>query len=663
MLQFHTVKQKFAVIFLMLIFGGIAGHAQKIIPVSVGKSQPVWWFGVAGAANLNFYRGTTQMLNNSLTVPTAFHKGEGVRPYVSLFTEYRPNKTFGGMLNVAYDNRGSKFDGVVAPCNCAATLSTNISYVTVEPSLRIAPFSSAFYIFAGPTLSFNISKAFTYTQQKQTDTRGDWSDVRSTVFSAQAGAGIDIPISARPGATQMSLSPFVSFLTDFGHEPRSVESWSFYTIRAGVALKFGRVKKSTPLKTVAEPATTVIEVKEKEVQFSIRAPKEVPVNRMVKETFPIRNSVFFDQGSTEIPNRYILLTPTQANLFKEEQLQQFQPGNLNNGRSARQLAVYHNILNIIGDRMRVNTQSAVTLTGASDKNPAEGKMLAQNIKRYLVTVFGIDASRISTEGRDKPVIASEQPGATKELALLREGDRRVDITSASPELLMQVGGSTSAVLKPVEITAVQEDPLDSHVFFNADGADELLKSWSVEVTDEQGNVQHYGPYTKDQASVPGKTILGDSPRGNYKIVMIGETKSGHSVKEESSVSLIKAENPTQEGLRYSILFDFDKSKATASYEKFLTDVVTPLIPDNGTVIIHGHTDIIGDEKYNLSLSRDRAMNAQQIIERALPGAGKKGVKFETYGYGEDVSMAPFENNVPEERFYNRTVIIDIIPAK
>jgi hypothetical protein len=42
---------------------------------------------------------------------------------------------------------------------------------------------------------------------------------------------------------------------------------------------------------------------------------------------------------------------------------------------------------------------------------------------------------------------------------------------------------------------------------------------------------------------------------------------------------------------------------------------------------------------------------------------RKGVRFETYGFGEDISMSPFENNLAEERFYNRTVIIDIIPAK
>ena len=655
MLQFQTAKQKFSIILLMLILSGLTGLTQK-----EKQTQPKWWFGASAAANINVYRGTTQMLNENLTVPTAFHKGKGVRPYISILTEYRPNKVLGGMLNIAYDNRGGKFDGVMAPCDCPATLSSNISYLAIEPSIRIAPFANAFYLFAGPTLNFNLTKSFSYTQEKQEDVKGDWSDIRKMALSGQVGAGIDIPISAPGSSTQMSLSPFVSFQTDLGHEPRSVESWSFYTTRVGIAFKFGKTK--TPAaKVVAETVVPPV-IAEKEVQFSVRAPKEVPLTRKVKETFPLRNSVFFDMGSSEIPNRYVQLNQSQAGSFKEEQLQQSQPSNLNNGRSARQLTVYHNILNIIGDRMRANSQSAITLTGASDKNPTEGKVMAENIKQYLVTAFGINASRITTVGRDKPVIPSEQPGGTKELGLLREGDRRVDIGSTSSELLLQVGGS-EAFLKPVQIIAIQQDPLDSHVIFTVSGATELLKTWSVEVTDEQGKVQRYGPYTKDQASIAGKTILGNNEKGNYRILMVGETKSGHSVKKESSVSFTKIDDPKQEGLRYSILFDFDKSKTIATYEKFLTEIVTPLIPDNGTVIIHGHTDIIGEEKYNLTLSRERAMGTQQIIERALLNAGKKGVTFETFGFGKDTGMSPFENNFPEERFYNRTVIIDIIPAK
>jgi hypothetical protein len=43
--------------------------------------------------------------------------------------------------------------------------------------------------------------------------------------------------------------------------------------------------------------------------------------------------------------------------------------------------------------------------------------------------------------------------------------------------------------------------------------------------------------------------------------------------------------------------------------------------------------------------------------------GRTDVIFKVYGFGEDPSLMPFENGTPEERFYNRTVIIDIISKK
>jgi outer membrane protein OmpA-like peptidoglycan-associated protein len=117
------------------------------------------------------------------------------------------------------------------------------------------------------------------------------------------------------------------------------------------------------------------------------------------------------------------------------------------------------------------------------------------------------------------------------------------------------------------------------------------------------------------------------------------------------------------GMRFSIIFEFNESKAITIYEKYLTDVVTPQIPVGGTVILHGHTDIIGDEANNKILSLARANEVKSIILNALAKAGRSDVKFEVYGFGENQSLAPFENNYPEERFYNRTVIIDIIPPK
>ena len=80
----------------------------------------------------------------------------------------------------------------------------------------------------------------------------------------------------------------------------------------------------------------------------------------------------------------------------------------------------------------------MSLSGASAKGPEDGQALAESMKVF-VGVFGIDSGRITTAGRDKPLSLPEQPGGTRELTLLRAEDRRADIVSKSPELLMQVG--------------------------------------------------------------------------------------------------------------------------------------------------------------------------------------------------------------------------------
>jgi outer membrane protein OmpA-like peptidoglycan-associated protein len=133
------------------------------------------------------------------------------------------------------------------------------------------------------------------------------------------------------------------------------------------------------------------------------------------------------------------------------------------------------------------------------------------------------------------------------------------------------------------------------------------------------------------------------------------------VRKESSVYLVRRDEPIKETMRFTILFDFDQSKTMASYKTFITGFITPLIPDSGIVLIHGHTDITGEQKYDDSLSTQRVRDARDIIEHACTAGGKRGVKFQTFGFGSNVLYAPFDNYFPEERFYNRTVIIEIVP--
>ena len=88
--------------------------------------------------------------------------------------------------------------------------------------------------------------------------------------------------------------------------------------------------------------------------------------------------------------------------------------------------------------------------------------------------------------------------------------------------------------------------------------------------------------------------------------------------------------------------------------------MAPKIPKNATVIITGHTDVIGEVDYNKDLSLARANDVKSILEKSLAAAGRTDATFKVRGEGEDEKLAPFENKYPEERFYNRTVIIDIV---
>ena len=652
----HTLK---SILLIALVWFNIQTPVQA---QEIKYTKPSWWFGVAGGANFNFYRGSTNQLNSDFTPPVTFHDGKGVGLFIAPLMEFhRPDSRWGFMLQAGYDNRKAKFDQVVSPCNCPADLSANISYITVEPSLRLAPFKSNFYLYGGPRLAFNRDKSFTYqlginpaypNQAASPEVKGDLSDINKTIISMQVGLGYDIPLSSQNHKTQFVLSPFASFQPYFGQNPRSIETLNITTVRAGVALKFGRGKLIT---TPEEKAAVVVEP---EVQFSVYAPANVPTQRRVREVFPLRNYVFFNIGSTEIPNRYVMLKKEEVKDFREDQLEMVTPLD-QSGRSKRQMNVYYNVINILGDRMIKNPTTTITLVGSSEKGPKEGKEMAESVKFYLVNTFEISASRIKTKGQSKPNIPSLQPGGTRELDLLREGDRRVSIESSSPVLLVEFQ-SGSNVPMPSENVTMQEAPIESYVVFDVKGANEAFSAWSIQVVDESGKMKSFGPYTQESVSLSGKDILGTRAEGDYKVTLIGQTKSGKVVTKETTAHVVLWEPAKiDEGLRYSVIFEFNESKTISIYEKYLKEVVTPKIPVNGTVIIHGHADIIGDDAYNLKLSLARANDVKNIIESALTKSGRTDVKFELNGYGEDLNHSPFKNEFPEERFYNRTVIIDI----
>lgn len=636
----------------------------------VKYTSPTWKFGVAAGANFNFYRGSTQNLNADFTSPATFHDGNGLGLFIAPVVEYhRPNTMLGVMLQAGYDDRKASFTQIYTPCNCPADLDANLSYISVEPSLRIAPFKSTFYVYAGPRFAFNMSKSFVYqlginpaypNQATSPEVSGDLSDVNKSLVSMQIGAGYDIPISSNNQKTQFTLSPYASFHPYFGQDPRMIETLNITTIRAGVVLKFGQgreIPQAVKPVEIIEPIKVVV-IDEPKVKFTIDSPKNATADRLVSEEFPLLNSVFFNIGSTEISNRYKLLKKDEVRSFRKDQFEMAKSVN-KAGRSERQMKVYYNVINILGNRMLQNPSTNVSLVGLSNIGPQDGRLMAESVKTYLVGVFGISSLRINTRGQYTP---SKTVGNTKDLELLRERDRRVSIESGSPILLNEFRNDPNDGLKPLEIKASQEAPTSSYITFDVKGANEAFTSWSLQITDFEGVSQNFGPYTEESVSIPSASILGTRAVGNFKVKMTGKTKAGNTiVKETTSQMTLWAPTEIEKGMTFSIIFEFAKSKTTPTYEKYLTDVVSPMIPKNGKVIIQGHADIIGDEVYNQKISMERCLEVKRIIEKSLFKLDRNDVEFELLGFGEDENAAPFKNKFPEERSYNRTVIINFIP--
>ncbi len=636
----------------------------------VTYDEPNWYFGLAGAANLNFYEGTTHHLTNDLVLPATFHEGFGLKPNISALVEYRFDKMWGIKLNLGYDGRGGVFDKVMAPCELESELETNLGYFVIEPTIRFAPLRSELYLFAGPRFSINTHKDFTYKREGQHGAPGltvedEWSEIKSTLLSFQIGAAYDFLLSSPSQQIKYVLTPFVSFHPYFGQVPRDRETWNITGIRAGVALKIGRGKEVLPPVEIepvpeVEPEPVVPEVTEPPVVFTARAPLPDPT-LISNEIYPLRNYVFFEEGNRSIPGRYNLLSAAEAQGFTEGRILGL-PGIRQDNHAGNQMIIYYNMLNILGDRMRNHPNTSVTLRGASaGQGQAAGRQQAESVKQYIVSVFDIAPERITTIGSDWPSARSFRHSQQTDPGLRLDSDRRVEILTADKELLMTDEGQQSGILKPVTLSWKDENILEDHVIFSLTNAERYMEEWYVELTDPDGQKIEYGPFVSSRESVPGYEILEKGSPGVYQVVMRGVSKEELEFSRESSVSINPELLVKEYMVHFSILFDIGMFETPAAYEAFLLQTVIPNVPDNARVIIHGHTDIIGNVQYNYSLSLQRARRAKELMEKALREHGIQGVEFEVYGLGELNEDSPFQNQYPEERFYNRTVIIDILP--
>ncbi|MEO5930345.1 MAG: outer membrane beta-barrel protein, partial [Candidatus Kapaibacterium sp.] len=369
-----------------------------------------WWYGLYGGVNINLFSGALHNLgtaDTNVAATTGFDAGSGLGLALGGIIEYNNGKLLGGNLMFGYDSRGVIFDTKNGNPNGRTTekLTARVGYFTIEPNLRINLGLKLLHFTIGPSFRLLLSKGYDYSYNDDANptvpvtSKSDFANIRSFITGAQAGLGYDIPLHDYHAASQIIITPFAQFhiSQDLLDVPAgNSNKYGLNTIRVGVQVKYG-VEANRPI--VEDPNGPAPE-------FALRAPNVVTESRKLNETFPLRNYIFFDAGSTEIPSRYKTISTADAATFREDQL--IRPTVETGGtdatqvRSRRQMEVYYQVMNVFADRLRKNPSATIKLTGSANGDAATGKKMAEKVRDYLVSTFGIDAARIKAEGRAMP---------------------------------------------------------------------------------------------------------------------------------------------------------------------------------------------------------------------------------------------------------------------
>lgn len=592
-----------------------------------------------------------------VTIPTTadLSDGQGIGPYAGIMLEYNPapEQFLGLQTRFGYDNRRV----TIEDANGNGEVEASIAYWAIEPGLRFNLGGNDMHLMLGPGFHVLAANDFDFRipggDQVEDLENGRLNDLAVSLWG---GFGFDIPLgemSAR--GTRWYLTPFVegSWLLNqlktgvaAGNDNLD-DTWSTVTIRGGLQLKYGigGPKSDGPIANVPAPTG--------DVSLAIQTPVGgVMAQRPMIEYLPLLNYVFYEDSETPIPARYATLSSGQAGSFDENNLEAMDAPSAGDPsestRSQRQLDVYYNVVNIIADRMEKNPGKKITVVG-SGPDVAAATARAENVKQYLITTFGLPADRVSSRGQKEPVKKSGTSATPKgDMTLVKEENVRVEL----------IGDED--LMRPVKLKVFQDLPIENDMAVSVKASNPIQR-WSLRVTGDGGVDRTYGPFYGDRAYVNATPILGDRANGSYTATVTATDRSGNTLTNNEKFSLTKTNLEPVTSTRYSIIFDYDEDASMERYETFLRNTVAPNVPDGSIVYIHGHTDIIGLEDYNYQLSVDRAKEVEKVLSDELKKTGKNNVTFESYGFGETTYRAPFGNDTPETRHYNRTVMIEIIP--
>lgn len=370
-----------------------------------------------------------------------------------------------------------------------------------------------------------------------------------------------------------------------------------------------------------------------------------PVNileTIVTQTHPLLNYVFFDSASTAIQDKYI--SNVNINDFEEKNLPK------------ETLNIYYNLFDIIGRRLKSNPSAKIKVTGVTDGEelPNQNDRIklaetrAKNVADYIINRWNIPSDRVSVESLDFPKLPT-----SREYNEGYQENRRVEITSNNPLILSPVVHS-----KFFEYTSTQDS-----IYFNFEFNRELkLKDWYFSAFNDliksQGTIDDEMTHSVKISFPLTKEIInyiGNKSESNIPQTATLKVYSSNGMQEEkvTEINIFRETNNFEIGRLNLIVFDFDRFDISEQNKIMINDFLKNSIQENSTVAIRGSTDRLGELKYNYKLSSDRANSVKNYIKSINSSAKITDV------VGIGPSILPYDNNIPEGRFYCRTVLIEV----
>lgn len=387
-----------------------------------------------------------------------------------------------------------------------------------------------------------------------------------------------------------------------------------------------------------------------------KSPELASYNGLVMEEvlswdlYPLLNYVFFDINSAKIPERYILFDdPSWTSSFTDTTI------------AGGTLDKYYHVLNIYGFRLNKYPNVKITLVGTNDNVTSEekgnielSKQRAQVVYDYFKNVWNIDESRMKIESVNFPKTKSNPKDS-----LGIEENRRVEILCDEWEVVKPVFEKDPKIFpQPTTMEWVMENGIE----------ESIIASRRIEISkggNDWNTLSDVG-LTQSNVTWNWKSSQNTYPKNDEpflaKLVVVA--KSGAECESEPievpvmQVSSEKKKVETGADTLYEnyslILFKFNSYDAGPLNDKIMKDYVYQRCQPSSVIDIIGHTDIVGLYKTNQKLSENRAKTVFKGIQSYTKG---KYANLDTKGVGEDDPL--YTNDLPEGRFYNRTVQVTI----